>query len=1237
MKLHRLDKILLVMLAVTLLLSLVFSQMKNRTHDIGKIARKVQKDFFSREKNDLEILDEVYDDYIKRGDRLFRSGVWIQQVYKLHDEGSRAVMFSSGDSIVFLSHNAIPLTHNQLPKYRSGIVQLNNGWYYIKTRTHEDITIWLFSLVKKEYRYKNKFLDNAFEKNYSIPSFTGIEYDSAGEGISIYNRDGDYVCSVFLHPDQTTQYDHSLLQWLSIITGTLALGIFLSLLFLWFSRLFNKGHPALAISGLLLSLVVVRMLMFFFQQPFVFYEGDLFTARHFASSYWLPSLGDLFTNVMFAVLFSWFLFFQSASAGWRFQVRNFSLRYLVSFLLIVILAFSAYIVLKVLQSLVIHSSLHLNVQFIFDPDIYHIIGFLILTGSFLVYYFAGIAILRYLSKEVQGERKGKRLLVVYLVIAISMFFLLKNNQYVLWLLIFSSSFLVLFKQKDLHGSLSLSRLLFSFLVFALLSTYGLFMVNQQKELATRQNVSLRIASEQDPVAEFLFNEIENDIFDDYFLTRLILNYPHNEEEILEYIKGEYFSDFWNKYDIQITLCHPTEKLVFGTAEEEMACDDFFAAYAGNFGKPTLSSRLHYLDNNTGRNSYLAIIPIQGNRRGPTDYTLYIEFESKFIPKELGFPELLVDEQINITRNLGNYSYAIYKNGLMTNKYGSYFYNINVHSYEMDSERPFVIFEADGYSHLLYNRDPETRIIVSRPRETLLEKIAPFSYLFIFFLIYGLITWIIAHYIEFGWKFSFNFKKRLQATILGIVLISVVAIGSASAWFIFNIYKNKNESFVNEKAHSVLIELENNLAQESFLDETYTEYLNHLLLNLSHVFFTDINIFTSDGNLLSSSRAKVFDEGLISPIIDPIAYNNLKVKGKSLFIHNERIGNLEYISAYIQIRNVEGNLIAYVNLPYFAQQSELRNEISYFLVAFINIYLLLLLLSVVIAYFISNHVTRPLQVIRDSFARLSIGKTNEKINWNRDDEIGQLITEYNRMISELEFSAELLAKSERESAWREMAKQVAHEIKNPLTPMRLNVQYLQRAWNDKVDDWDERLARFTKTMVEQIDNLNIIAGEFSDFAKMPAANNDVIDLSEFIPEIPDLYKGYERVNINYELGKGSKPLVVYADRKQLLRVFNNLIKNAIQAYSRHDTARIMIYCRAEGDYCVMQIKDFGGGIEEDLKKNIFQPNFTTKTAGMGLGLAMVKSIIQSFNGHITFDSEKGKGTTFVIRIPLYREK
>lgn len=363
-----------------------------------------------------------------------------------------------------------------------------------------------------------------------------------------------------------------------------------------------------------------------------------------------------------------------------------------------------------------------------------------------------------------------------------------------------------------------------------------------------------------------------------------------------------------------------------------------------------------------------------------------------------------------------------------------------------------------------------------------------------------------------------------------------------------------------------------------------------------------------------------------------AFHSLTIDKKLLFIHTETIGDQDYFSAYVPFMNAEGQVIAYLNLPYFARQTELQSEISSFLNAFLNVYVLMTAIAIFIAVLISRFTTRPLQLIRNKMRSLSLGGTNEKINWTRNDEIGTLISEYNRMVEELSKSAELLAKSERESAWREMAKQVAHEIKNPLTPMKLSVQYLQRAWDEKSEDWEERLQRFSKTIIEHIDTLSDIASEFSDFAKMPQKKEGKVELLETIKKSFDLFADIENIQFSLQDDHEEKHYVL-ADKNQLIRVFTNLIKNSVQAIGSKKGGTIEIIIDRNEIMHIIRVKDNGPGIPADMVDKIFSPSFTTKSSGMGLGLALVKSIILEAGGEITFESSSS-GTEFIIQLPVY---
>jgi nitrogen fixation/metabolism regulation signal transduction histidine kinase len=353
-----------------------------------------------------------------------------------------------------------------------------------------------------------------------------------------------------------------------------------------------------------------------------------------------------------------------------------------------------------------------------------------------------------------------------------------------------------------------------------------------------------------------------------------------------------------------------------------------------------------------------------------------------------------------------------------------------------------------------------------------------------------------------------------------------------------------------------------------------------------------------------------------------------------YFQPEKIGQLSYLSAYKVIINQYGDPLGAINLPYFIKQDKYSQEISTLVVAFINLYVLLFLASIIVAVFISNQITRPLTLIQENLQRMTLGKRNAPIAYKRNDEIGSLVKEYNKKVDELAESAELLARSERESAWREMAKQIAHEIKNPLTPMKLNIQHLQRT-KGKNKDYNEYLERVTATLIEQIDNLSNIATEFSNFAKIPQAKNQEFVLADQLQKVIDLYETHDRANIKFQ-PNGCKDLKINADKEQFSRAIINLIKNGIQSIPDDRIGTLEISLTKSDHVILMAIADNGTGIPKELQEKLFSPSFTTKTSGMGLGLSIVKSIVENFSGKIWFETEPGKGTTFFIEIPFIRK-
>ncbi|HEY0030357.1 MAG TPA: ATP-binding protein [Bacteroidia bacterium] len=1154
----------------------------------------------------------------------------------LQEEGI-ALLIYENDTLKFWSDNSIAV-ENWVKEIclDSRMAKLHNGWFeVVRPLTNATTTKAIVGLVlvKNEYPYQNKYLVNEFQKDFAVPAETKLITDNPNASNGVKNYLGDYLFSLEFNPANNSVSFYSYVSVVLSLLGFLFLIAFLRRLCSEFSDRFGKNVSTISFICLI---VLLRYLSVRFSFPEIFYSFDLFSPKVFANanSIWLTSLGDLLINI---ILFFYLTYTFLTGCEFNFlitRLKNVNKLVLSVGLFLAFFWFS-WVISSLFIGLIKNSNIPFGINNLFTLNQYSYVGIIIIGLLLFVYFlFAD----RMVSVLKQLKLDNRQYALVFIVSA-SAHTLMSHLLGTLDLIVIFWPFLLvlsiaLIKQKQ--TIYPFSSIIFLVFLFSLYAVHIFIKHSSIKEIESRKIYAEKLAAEQDPVAELLFQDVEKKLQADTVLLSLVTGVEKQPEEFEKRIKQQYFSGFWEKYDVHVALFDSTCAPIIRSQNPLFDNNFYFDELITKRGQETGCENFSFINNSSGKISYLAKLPLYKKAGAPSKYgTIYIELDAKFISDEIGFPELLLDRNIGLSQELTNYSYAKYKHSQLVSQYGKYSYSLTATDFKMQTIG-FASQNTDGFDHLLYRPDSETLIVLSKRNDGIVGKVTTFSYLFAFFSLL-LLTILFFRQISLGRLMeNFSFKYRIQVLLVLIVLVSLALFGGGTIYYIKQQFEVKNKENISEKIHSVLIDVESKLSAESTLNKGITEYVSFILKKSSSVFFSDINFYDTQGNLYASSRSKVFDEGLTSKKMNPEAFLQIAILGKTEFIHDERIGKLEYLSAYIPFKNKDGKLLAYLNLPYFAKQSELEKEISGFLVALINIYVLLFALSIVTAIFISNYVTKPLKLIQDKLSNIKLGKTNEPIEWKENDEIGSLVSEYNRMITELSKSADLLAKSERESAWREMAKQVAHEIKNPLTPMKLSVQHLQRTWQDHAPDMDQKMERLTKTIIEQIDTLSSIATEFSNFAKMPKANLEKINVQETLNNSIALFRGPGNLDIEFK-NETTAEAFVLADKEQLLRVFNNLLKNAIQSIPEKQEGKILVVLKLERQQFLISITDNGCGIADDVLNKIFVPNFTTKTGGMGLGLAMVKSIVETAGGRIWFDTKNGTGTTFFVSLPSYQEE
>ncbi|MCK5700281.1 MAG: hypothetical protein KAI29_03985, partial [Cyclobacteriaceae bacterium] len=542
--------------------------------------------------------------------------------------------------------------------------------------------------------------------------------------------------------------------------------------------------------------------------------------------------------------------------------------------------------------------------------------------------------------------------------------------------------------------------------------------------------------------------------------------------------------------------------------------------------------------------YLNFIEME-DRGQVIGYVLLDLRQKRLVPNSV-FPlllnENLYDQQVGVSEQ---FSYGVFNGDELQYNFGEFNYRKNLSAFMNAGD---VLLEKSvrlrGFNHKAFMGEGNTFVIVSAKEPTFGTRFANFSFLFLVYIFTILLFLIIATFYQSVQHIKLNYSTKIQLYLNFAFFTPLIIVSVTTISIIVQTFKSSLENQYVEFAENLSTQISGPLNEYRQLSSD-VEDLSGKIFQMAEVADLDINVFNTNGRLLASSLFQVYQSEILSNNIEPRAYTKIIEESESAFVLEEQVGLLNFKNAYVGIRSYEtGDVIGILSLPFFASQEDLEQNIVEVLSNIINIFTFVFIIFLFVSFFVSRGLTFPLRLITQKIRRTTLSSYNDPLSWNSDDEIGLMVTEYNRMLVNLEKSKQALAKSEKESAWREMARQVAHEIKNPLTPMKLNIQYLQRA-KAKGKEYDEYIERVTATLIEQIDNLSDIATEFSNFAKIPTARNQVFQLAAQLQKVIDLFGTHDRAEIIFN-ANGFENIKVNADREQLSRAIINLIKNGIQA-------------------------------------------------------------------------------------------
>ena len=1139
---------------------------------------------------------------------------------KLFDNDGLGFIIINDQKMVYWSSNHF--SFQKLPSLFSSkdeLLVLPNGIFVAKKRMVGNHQIIGLIHLKNNYSYENQFLENNFIKPFNLPSNFKINVQKDENSYEIQNYTNQYLFSIV--PTGTMRFNESQLYFTALLY---VLGlVFLLLAIFWkinHSREVSFGVKMIGLMALLFAIYWIHVI---FGIPAVLNHLEIFSAKYYAVSQWLPSLGDFF--LITTLFFFWSLVF----------VKEFALHGRYKKQMIIpwfIFAGSLYqLAGLMISNLIRNSNITYKLNRITDIDQFsissHLAIALLLFSIFLIH-------LKVIEKTEQLINKRSFLkLHLFAVPASILLCVLFNTPSFYLLALFFSVNLLQSQIKKIHitrFSLSYSILFIS--LFSVVSLMVVYKTIEQRDIQVQKLMAVNLSSEQDPVAEVFLKRMQTQFNTDTIIPKLLTS----TEELENYMDRNYFDGYFRKYDIQYNFCTAKDNLMIQPENIPEPCFPYFEKMMASKGTRIQGSNFYFMNNMDGRVSYMVRLhyPLADDVNG---FSVFITMTLRSVSEGIGFPELLMDRSLIKPFRYKYLSYARYFDDELVNRSGEYTYNYYLQSYNVNAlNAEFELRQWDGYDHMIYKFDDKTYIIVSNRSLRLVDYLISFPYLFVFYFVFVISITMIGNPKLRKLIIPHDLRFRIQLAIISVVLISLLFVAAGTIYYNIKEYQNRHQVDLQEKMNSISEEINRRLTTVDSITPELRQWLFEELYNLSNIFRTDINIYDVKGELIASSRPEIFRKGITSERMNAGAFYELSERYQLNYFQPEKIGNLSYLSAYEPIMNNRGDYLGYLNLPYFTRQDELKQGISTFIVAFINLYLFLFLASVIVAVVMSNKITLPLSLIREKLKGIQLGKKNEPIHYQAQDEIGALVREYNHKVEELAESAELLAKSERESAWREMAKQVAHEIKNPLTPMKLNIQYLQRAKAEGKEHFDDFFDRVTQNLVEQIDTLSAIATEFSNFAQIPKAKNEVFDLIEVLKNVCELFPDTRDENLHFSFQMNNlKEVLIYADKEQLSRAFLNLIKNAIQSIPSEQIGQINISVQKDESVALVAISDNGTGISEEAQQHLFEPNFTTKTSGMGLGLSIVQNIILSFGGIITYKTSATTGTTFFIEIPCYQ--
>lgn len=1178
----------------------------------GKIAERIS--------NELIKIDEEA--------RIIMKNVLDTPHFSLPKVTSYPFLIYSGDSLHSWSSNSIvPPTPLVSDDFSIKLLKTSGGDFLAKKWPVNAKNAFLLALIPlhRQYTIRNSYLQPEWNKNIFPEGKIAIYEPNANRGTPVCINDLCLFRIGFI-PDDFAFHENT--RGLSIIFIAVSIAFLIYFIINVIINLKQK-HPDIAFLILLASLWLIRVTMTASNYPGRFVHSSLFDPQVFASSNLNRSLGDLFLNMIILSVVCYFLFKQY----YRFKSLRIIydkpvLKGLFPLLYSLVFFFSMLFPFVVVQTIYNNSSIVLDISQSLQFDTLRVIALVILILSWVCSFLFSHIFLRLLISL------SPRKYVLLYIFAGGLFFVLVNmltrqpylSALVVGIIYFGIVYWLNFYRKLLKVSyITFTYLFTAIIVFAVASTVAIRHFNVEEKIESQFRFADNFLIDRDVFAEHLLHELAHKISADGFIQSRVSSPFLSKDAIRQKVRKVFIPSYFNKYDVEVLLFgaggNPLNNRSTGT----------FSELINQYDKEAFQTeydRVYFINDPMSEvtHRYLVVSPIV--KTGITAGYVVLELLLKRVIPESVYPELLIDNRFQQFYKVHDFSYAVYGKEIL--------YSSGVFNYETKFKREYLGdprihlngIVRDNHIHVAVEDGNNRVAVVTAPLTPPEFILANFSFLLvlgltlllIFILIQGLITLLQGN--------TLFYSARIQlvlnlAFFLPLIIVSATTLRLAS----LTSQEQLNEEYLN-KSKSFGAQMESILEESNGSDEEDPVDFENQLTDMAKIFNIDANIYSPKGYLLATTQQQIFESGLIAPYIDPDALSRIR-NGEINLIETEKIGQLNYSISVAALKSpFTGKVIGILSLPFFQSFNSLEKIQINVLANILNIFAIVFITLIILSYMVSEWLTFPLRFITHSLSRTTLTKNNEPLKWGANDEIGMMVKEYNMMLYKLGESKAELEQTQRERAWREMAQQVAHEIKNPLTPMKLTLQQLQRSLSTD-ESTNEKIIKALPALLSQVDTLNDIASSFSTFAKMPEPDIKRVEINSLVKRAVDLHSQAGAINLKLY----AKELYVKGDDQLLGRIFSNIILNAFQAARPGAVPHLDISTEILTDYCRVTFQDNGKGIDEKLAERVFVPHFSTKQSGSGLGLAIARQGIEHMKGKIWFESEPGKGTTFFIELPL----